>query len=436
MSRSKYTELAARAGWGITDQMLSSITNFALAIVIARSFSPTAFGAFSVAYLIYLLLLQLSRTLTSQPLVVRYSAANAEQCRTAATRAVGLSAAIGLAAGGAIALTALAFSGQLRMALFALALVLPGLLVQDGWRFAFFAAGRPALAAQNDGAWAVIQFSLLAYLLSASSPTVAGCIFAWGGAATAAAVFGSIQARLAPSIKGSASWLREHADLGWRYAAEFLIERASLQLALFVVGIVAGLAALGSLRAAQVLMGPLVVLFLSAEVVAVPETVRILDSSHKRLRQSAVALSGVLTGVAIAWGIFLVLAPDTVGEWLLGPNWAAAHPLLIPVTLATAATAANMGPWTALRALQAAATSLRTRVIVAPITVVPGVLGAFVGAALGAAIGSAAGRWLAVMVWWNAYRAELDDGGSRRPPEPAPRISEPAPGATLSSQSR
>lgn len=400
-------QIARRAGWTITDQAFSSLTNFALTIIIARAFSPDALGAFSIAYLVYVFLLQLCRALTSQPLVVRYSAADYESCREGAARAVGFTLVFGAVTGCATALAALGFAGLLQTTLLALAVMLPGLLVQDCWRFVFFAQGRPALAAVNDVAWACVQFPLLAYLLLHSGSSVSGCVLAWGGAGSAAAVLGVFQARLIPSVRGSASWLRQHFDLAYRYAAEFLVFRSALQMASFAIGLVAGLAALGSLRAAQVLVGPVSLLFLSAELVAVPEAVRLLNRSANRFRQAVRLLSVVLTIVALMWGAVLAILPDNAGLWLLHANWREASPLLIPVALATAATGAEIGPWTALRAFQAANASLRARLIIAPITLVAGVIGALIGASLGAAIGLAIATWIGAAIWWGEYNAQL-----------------------------
>jgi hypothetical protein len=41
---------AVRLGWGIADQAVSSITNFALGIVVARSLGAADFGASSLAW--------------------------------------------------------------------------------------------------------------------------------------------------------------------------------------------------------------------------------------------------------------------------------------------------------------------------------------------------------------------------------------------------
>ena len=39
----------------------------------------------------------------------------------------------------------------------AFALVQPGILIQDSWRFVFFADGRPEMAAANDVVWAKMR---------------------------------------------------------------------------------------------------------------------------------------------------------------------------------------------------------------------------------------------------------------------------------------
>ena len=59
---------AGRLGWGLADQAVSSITNFALGIVVARSLGPTEFGAFSLAWVTYGVALNLSRGLATDPL--------------------------------------------------------------------------------------------------------------------------------------------------------------------------------------------------------------------------------------------------------------------------------------------------------------------------------------------------------------------------------
>src|SRR5262245_53463222 len=72
---------ASWLAWGLADQALSSLTNFALGVLAARSLPAEAFGAFSVSFTGYLLASAIGRGLVSQPLTVRYSRASPSEWR-------------------------------------------------------------------------------------------------------------------------------------------------------------------------------------------------------------------------------------------------------------------------------------------------------------------------------------------------------------------
>src|SRR5829696_5942351 len=145
----------ARLGWGIADQAISSISNLALGIVVARSLGAADFGAFSLAWVTYGVILNLSRGLATDPLTVRYSGPPDERWRSAVGRAASTATALGLAVGAVCVVVGLAIGGLVGSSFAALGLTLPGLLLQDSWRIAFFAAGKGQRAFANDFVWAV-----------------------------------------------------------------------------------------------------------------------------------------------------------------------------------------------------------------------------------------------------------------------------------------
>ena len=53
MSWSLARRLGRRLGWGVADQAVSSLTNFAVNIYIARELGAVEYGAFSLAYVTY-----------------------------------------------------------------------------------------------------------------------------------------------------------------------------------------------------------------------------------------------------------------------------------------------------------------------------------------------------------------------------------------------
>src|SRR4051794_31067465 len=88
-----------RIGWGLFDQGLSSLTNFGLAFVVAHFVSAKQFGAFTLVFAGYGLLLGASEGIASVPLAIRFSAVQGEPLRTATRESVGCALVIGIVSG-------------------------------------------------------------------------------------------------------------------------------------------------------------------------------------------------------------------------------------------------------------------------------------------------------------------------------------------------
>lgn len=88
-----------RLSWGLGDQAVSSLTNFVVGMVVARSLGATEFGVFSLAWVTYGVALNVSRGLATDPLVVRFSGVDDKPWRAAVSRATGTATAVGLATG-------------------------------------------------------------------------------------------------------------------------------------------------------------------------------------------------------------------------------------------------------------------------------------------------------------------------------------------------
>ena len=111
----------------------------------------------------------------------------------------------GLATGACVLGAAALLSGTTRLAFLALGLTLPGLLLQDSWRFAFFALGRGSQAFLNDVIWAVAMVPALVLSCRLTGhANVFWFVFAWGAAAAVAAAIGPLQARVVPRLSRAA----------------------------------------------------------------------------------------------------------------------------------------------------------------------------------------------------------------------------------------
>ena len=395
------------------DQSLSSLTNFGLSFLVLRQVTAEAYGAFTLGIATYALALSLSRALGAEPQLVRFSGVSIPEWRQAAQSTTGL--AISLAVTLSIIMAAIAsFSTTLIAdALLPLSLVLPGLLLQDAWRYTFFAGGRPALAFFNDLAWATSQLVLVGILFAAGSVTLQSLILAWGGAALLAAVFGGFQAKLFPQPKLALHWLREHKDLGPRFVAEVLLSKGSGQLLFYTVGAFSGLTALGILNAARVLFGPVNILEHGALGLAVPEGTRVWRMQPERLGTIMRFVGLALALSVLMCGALIMAIPLDLGVVLLGPTWRSARPLVPAMTLLISTGALAQGARMGLRILAAPSKSLAAWIIIAPVLVVFGGLGAALGGAHGAALGWALANCLGAVIWWyhfhTAYRSRLAD---------------------------
>jgi hypothetical protein len=219
-----------------------------------------------------------------------------------------------------------------------------------------------------------------------------------------AALAGVAQARLLPWPANPLGWWRRHRDLNVRYLGEFLTIGAVSQVNSYGVSAVAGIAAVGALRAGEILIGPVYVLFMGGNMVAVAEGARIGRRSPARLARLSLLVSAAMSVAAFLWGAVVVLLPDAIGTRVMGSTWQAAAQVVVPYALVTIGLTASAGPQTGLRALAAARRGLRARLLASPLMLAGAVGGAAVGGAVGAAWGMAAGYWAAAVVWWWQFR--------------------------------
>ncbi len=408
----RYWQLArhasTRLSWGVADQAVSSLTNFAVNIYIAGTLGAVPYGAFSIAYVTYWFALNASRGVSTDPLLVRFSGVGHRAWRRAVRRSTGTAVTAGLVSGVGVLCTALLLHGTLRGAFTALGLTLPVLLVQDSWRFSFFAAGRGNLAFLNDAIWAAALIPLLIMLKATHHASVFWFVFAWGSSAGAGVVAGVLQSGILPRPSLTLLWLSAHRDLGPRYVLEGITNSGSTQLRNYGLGALLGLAAVGYVQGASTLMGPFMVIFFGMGLVTLPEAARVLRRSPRHLPLFCAVVSAGLSASAMAWGIVLLVAlPRGLGQLMLGPIWRPAYPLVLPLLISVVGGALSAGAGAGLHALGVAKRSLRAMVQSSALFVGSGVAGAYLGGAAGAMDGAAISGMVTAVVFWWQLRAAL-----------------------------
>jgi hypothetical protein len=401
----------------ILDQAASSLTNILVLVIAARVSTAAGFAAFSMVYLVFTVLLGLNMAYVGQAVVLERGDAPAlgTVCRSAVTFtacAAGIAGAL-LAAGGLLA------QGRAGGAFAALGLVLPLVLVQDGLRYAFSALRRPqrALAADALRLLCVVP----ALLLQPRHASPARLVAVWGVSALPALLLGLVLLR--PFVAGAELRLRGYlrrGHLGMRFAVEFAVGNASSQLAVLGLGLLGSPLAVGALRGATTLFGPLNVLFNSVNAFG-PPLLRRLGGRPATVRAAGV-LGGLLAGVGACWAAVLYALPDPAGRHLLGATWTSASALLP----ATGGQYAVMGLGTCalvtLRVLSPRAT-LGVQVVFSLLAVVLMAGGYRLDGAVGAAWGLAAGSALKAAAAWQRVLRPASTGtasGVSAVPRPDP----------------
>ncbi|MFJ7589943.1 hypothetical protein ACIQZO_21675 [Streptomyces sp. NPDC097617] len=393
----------------VLDQAASSATNILVLVLAARLSSAAGFADFSMVYVTFSVLLGLNMAYVGQSLVLEKGHGLGAECRSA----VGFTAAASAAVGALLLVVGLALAGATGTAFLALGLVLPLVLLQDGLRYCFSALRAPERALAADALRLVCVVAALA--VQPEGASAGRLVLAWGLSALPALGLGLWLLR--PYVRGARADLRPYlrrGHLGQRFVVEFAVGNGSSQLAVLGLGVFATPLAVGALRGATTLFGPLNVLFNSANAFGPPVLGR-LGGKRATVRATA-ALGLVLAAVGAGWATALYLLPDRLGQELLGDTWAGASALLP----ATGAQYAVMGLGTCalltLRVLAPKAT-LSLQVVFSLLSVGLLLGGYAVWGVAGAAWGLAAGSALkALAAWWRVTR--LPAAAASREPEP------------------
>lgn len=362
--------VVSKVSGNLFDQALAALSNVVLAVLVARSVDAAGFGSFSIAYLVYGMAFAALKSLVGQPLQIRFSGtAPAEFARrlgegAGATLSISVVAAAGCAAAG------LLVGGATGTALLILAIWLPSLLVQDYCRMALFAAGRPWSAALIDAVWAVVQFALLATFILNGQTGLHWLMGAWGLGALVSAIVGLAVLRSRPLVTATLRWLREQRSLSKYLLAEYILGLGAVQVGILLVGVIAQESAVGALRAAQVLLGPLGILGTAAFQFAVPEVARRSTMSSRQLQTFAAFVSGGLLAAHLVYVTCLLLMPPEWGVQLFGASWNGAALVLLPMCLSACFSSLANGPAGVLYGMGRAKETFRINVFKGPLIVV------------------------------------------------------------------
>jgi O-antigen/teichoic acid export membrane protein len=386
---------------GLADQVVSSGTNFLTSLLTARLLAPDEFGQVVIALTVGALAVAAGRATVGDVLLSLEPSADEAARGRVVSDALSAAVLIGI---GALVLGLLAgrLSAPAALAIGAVGVWTPAVVVQDALRYVAFRDQRPERALALDLVWALAQLAGVAVLLLTGRVGMTSLIACWGFGALCAAAAGPRIVRIGPFVRigppvrwpgllprGTRRWLRRTRHLrGW-YAGQTLLSQLQGQVVVWTVGAILGTSAVGGLRAVQtLLMMPVSSALLAVQSLIVPAMARHAAAGDLAgLRRSTVRLTWVFGAAAGTVGLAACLLRRPLIDAVFTSHFAAYDTLMFPVAATAFCFAVTMPFAAACRGTQNARAvfGLQTSftVVVVPACIVGAVLFGIDGSAWG-----------------------------------------------------
>lgn len=337
------------------DQGLSGLTNVIVVLAIAKVLTPDTFGAFSLVYTGLTMAVGVSRAFFGIPIAIA-SADSPEQRHRLYLRSVSAVMIVS-----PVILGALFFLGwavapgwllqEAFLAVLITAIAAPLIVIQDVSRYYAIASHRAAIALTSDAIWFVAAMSLF---LAGPLMGPQLVLFIWLVSVAAAALAAAGPLGFRADLAGGLGLLKIAPGLRESVAATVLLSNGTTLAVGFMVAPVFGIQAVGSLRGAGTLFGPINSLISLLDFSVLGYLARRDRAKDVRFLFS---LAGIACALSAVWGIALLLLPYNWGYFLLGETWEGARSLLPVVAL----------EYIVLAAVASLALTLKARLAAGPI---------------------------------------------------------------------
>lgn len=345
--------------WTVLDQGLFAGSNFALNVLLARWLPPEEYGAFTVAFTVFLLLGMLHTGFLAEPMLV--FGAGRHSARLQGYLAVLLRGQLGFAFAGALVLAAVGVGFELLgehtigVELLVLALAQPFILMLWLLRQACYIRLRPKWAASGGILYAVLLLSGAAALNAAGIESAVAAIALMSGASLGAAAWLFVRLGLArrqapPTAGFRRQVLRDHWDYGRWAAGTGVLEWVPGYLAFLLLPLAGGLAASATLKALLNLIMPALHVYAALCMMLVPVFVE--ARSQGRFRLTVMASMGLLGVLMLGYSLFLGFFGEPLMHLLYGGGYTEQAGLLWAIGLIPFLSSIASVLRTALRALE------------------------------------------------------------------------------------
>jgi len=396
----------------VLDQGLFAGSNFLVNVLLARWLAPVEYGAFAVAFAVFMLVGVLHTAVLTEPMLIFGPAKYRERFSEYLGALVRGHFAVTLPGSALIAAIALLvgrfYSFAVGRALFALAVA--GLFILLLWllRRAFYARLSPGWAASAGTAYVAILVASVFELHGSGRLTVARAFLAMATASFVATLM--LALRLRPALGRDSTHLRRVAEDHWGYGRWSLATAGAVWLNgsvyLLVLPAFVGLAESGTLRALTNLITPASNCITALSAMLLPHLSRVRQSFGTRstFQHMWVALAVFLFGSAIQMGFLLIYRLELL-QFLYGGKYKQhdAMPFILLSLLPFAtSTAGILG--TGLQALERPDQVFKSCIVGTSVSVIAGIALAATCGVSGAVAGSLISSLATTYMMLRCYR--------------------------------
>lgn len=416
------TAAQRRIAVAFLDQFVSSVSNFATGVVVARLAGAAEFGQYMLVMMIWLMVMGVHRALVTEPVII--TSPDAADRRALLAQGVGAELLLGLSVSVMVAAAGMvlaATGARVGMLMLALAPWFASLLVQDFWRAMAFQQRRPGRALTNDLIFTAVQFAAIGLFFVAGRRTPEYMITAWGLGATAGALFGFGRSFAIAGYHQSRQLIGRLWPLSRWMLADFVTAFSSHHAYLALVALLLSPVDYGGLRAAFTLMGPTIVIIHAGASIGLPEASRLTHPDDatglERFTRHLTAGTAFCIGI---YAVAVIIFEKQLLGLLYGSEFVRFAPLVTLAAIQQTVAAFVFGQGIALKAAGRMRRLCSARVLAAAASLLSMVaLVRWLGT-IGAGWAGVATAVYYVAAVYGVYSKELKRRASSEPSEPVP----------------
>jgi O-antigen/teichoic acid export membrane protein len=400
----------------LADQAASSLSNFLAILVAAHTLAPSKFGQFSFLFLMYTILVGLLRTLVLVPWF------KAGRVHPDFSSLFFMVSCVCLPLSLVAAATTYVLGNGVPEAVALVIGCLP-LVWVDQARYFFLLDGRSGTLLCVDVVWGAFQVGSFVCLHLFEPPGQAPpwlFFYAFAGSALLAFMIAVRNFSRAPHIvRRSRQFAQLISKDSLSMTIDYLFSTGTLQVTNVIASPLFGVSAVGGLRGAQALVGPISSLTMGVESIALSEASR--ETDPKRRFRRLMRISAALCALVLPAVIFMMFVPAALGRLLLGASWPLAAPLVGLMGIRALLGCLELGAHVGLRIGGHSKKAAKLRLFTAPFQLFLPIVCGLMGGVVAFVWGSVLGTVIECAAWWGLLYTHRsgDELDLRDRPQPA-----------------